>query len=185
MTLEQLRIFEAVAESEHVTRAAEALNLTQSAVSAAIAALEERHAVALFSRVGRRIELTHVGRLFLDEARAVLARTRAAELALSEIAGVERGALTVYASQTIASYWLPPRLVSFRRAHPRVTINLVARNTTEVARAVQDGTADLRRGEGRVDVNELCQPALAGDRLALDVGPSHPRAWSRSIKGPD
>ena len=45
MTLEQLRIFEAVAEREHVTRAAEALNLTQSAVSAAIAALEERHAV--------------------------------------------------------------------------------------------------------------------------------------------
>src|SRR5262245_36484032 len=74
MTLEQLRIFEAVAQREHVTRAAEALNLTQSAVSAAIAALEERHAVALFSRVGRRIELTDAGRLFLDEARAVLAR---------------------------------------------------------------------------------------------------------------
>src|SRR6516225_8093876 len=115
MTLEQLRIFEAVADREHVTRAAEALNLTQSAVSAAIAALEERHAVALFSRVGRRIELTHAGRLFLDEARAVLARTRAAELALSEIAGLERGTLTVYANQTIASYWFPPRLVSFRR----------------------------------------------------------------------
>src|SRR5262249_38123443 len=57
MTLEQLRIFEAVAEREHVTRAAEELNLTQSAVSAAIAALEERHSVALFSRVGRRVEL--------------------------------------------------------------------------------------------------------------------------------
>src|SRR5215468_5034327 len=126
MTLEQLRIFEAVADREHVTRAAEALNLTQSAVSAAIAALENRHAVALFSRVGRRVELTDAGRLFLDEARAVLARARAAELALSEIAGLERGALTIYASQTIASYWLPPRLVSFRRAHPRITINLVA-----------------------------------------------------------
>jgi DNA-binding transcriptional LysR family regulator len=91
MTLEQLRIFEAVAQREHVTRAAQALNLTQSAVSAAIAALEERHSVALFSRVGRRIELTDAGRLFLDEARAVLARARAAELALSEIAGLERG----------------------------------------------------------------------------------------------
>src|SRR6516165_7024866 len=151
MTLEQLRIFEAVADREHVTRAAEALNLTQSAVSAAIAALEERHAVALFSRVGRRIELTHAGRLFLDEARAVL----------------ERGALTVYASQTIASYWLPPRLVSFRRAHPRVTINLVARNTTEVARAVQDGAADLGLVEGRVDADDLVQQAVARDRLAL------------------
>jgi len=185
MTLEQLRIFEAVAEREHVTRAAQALNLTQSAVSAAIAALEERHAVALFSRVGRRIELTHAGRLFLDEARAVLARTRAAELALSEIAGLERGALTVYASQTIASYWLPPRLVSFRRAHPRITINLVARNTAEVAKAVQDGAADLGFVEGRVDADDLIQQAVARDRLVLVVGPTHPWASRRSIKGPE
>jgi DNA-binding transcriptional LysR family regulator len=185
MTLEQLRIFEAVAQREHVTRAAEALNLTQSAVSAAIAALEERHAVALFSRVGRRIELTDAGRLFLDEARAVLTRARAAELALSEIAGLERGALTIYASQTIASYWLPVRLVSFRQAHPHITINLVARNTTEVAMAVQDGAADLGFVEGRVDADDLIQQAVARDRLALVVGPTHPWASRRSVKGPD
>ena len=57
MTLEQLRIFIAVAESQHVTRAAETLRLTQSAVSAAISALERRYGVSLFDRVGRRIEL--------------------------------------------------------------------------------------------------------------------------------
>src|SRR5262249_8582410 len=119
-----LQFAEMIVRIDQQRSAAEALNLTQSAVSAAIAALEERHAVALFSPGARWIELTHAGRLFLDEARAVLARTRAAELALSEIAGLEHGALTIYASQTIASYWLPPRLVSFRRAHPHVTINL-------------------------------------------------------------
>ena len=58
MTLEQLRIFVAVAERQHVTRAAEALNLAQSAASHAIASLEERHDTKLFDRVGRRIELT-------------------------------------------------------------------------------------------------------------------------------
>ena len=79
MTLDQLRIFIAVAEREHITRAAAALNLTQSAVSAAVAALEERHAVRLFDRVGRRIVLTDPGRLFLDEARSVLARAEQAE----------------------------------------------------------------------------------------------------------
>ena len=61
MTLDQLRIFVGVAEREHMTRAAEALNITQSAVSAAIKTLEERHGVALFHRVGRRIELTEIG----------------------------------------------------------------------------------------------------------------------------
>jgi DNA-binding transcriptional LysR family regulator len=185
MTLEQLRIFAAVAEREHMTRAAQALNLTQSAVSAAIAALEGRHSVALFSRVGRRVELTESGRLFLDEARAVLARAQAAELALSEIAGVERGALAIYASRTIASYWLPSRLVNFHLAHPRITINLVDRNTAEVARAVQAGSADLGFVEGRVEADDLIQQVVARDRLILVVAPAHPWAARRSIKGSD
>ena len=81
MTLEQLRIFVAVAERQHVTEAARALNLAQSAASHAIAALEARHDTKLFDRVGRRIELTEAGHIFLAEARAVLARTEAAELA--------------------------------------------------------------------------------------------------------
>ena len=80
MTLEQLRVFVAVAERQHVTRAAEALNIAQSAVSASIAALEGRHGAKLFHRVGRRIELTEAGALFLAEARAVLARAESAEL---------------------------------------------------------------------------------------------------------
>ena len=74
MTLDQLRIFVAVAERQHVTRAAQALNLAQSAASAAIATLEARHGTKLFNRVGRRIELTEAGTVFLAEARAVLAR---------------------------------------------------------------------------------------------------------------
>ncbi|MEF9601798.1 LysR family transcriptional regulator, partial [Paracoccus sp. PXZ] len=69
MTLEQLRIFLAVAERQHVTRAAEVLNLTQSAVSAAVSALEARHGVRLFDRVGRRIVLTEAGEAFMAEAR--------------------------------------------------------------------------------------------------------------------
>ena len=89
MTLEQLRIFVAVAELEHVTRASERLNLTQSATSAAIAALEERYATRLFDRIGRNIRLTDAGRQFLPEARAVLSRAGAAEAALSDFAGLK------------------------------------------------------------------------------------------------
>ena len=111
MTLEQLRVFVAVAQRQHVTRAAEALHLAQSAVSAAIAALEARHDVKLFHRVGRGIALTEAGELFLVEARAVLARAESAELALAELAGLKRGVLAIQASQTIASYWLPRYLV--------------------------------------------------------------------------
>ena len=176
MTLEQLRIFVAVAEREHVTNAARALNLTQSAASAAIAALEAAHDTRLFDRVGRGIELTAAGRLFLAEARAVLARADAAELALSELGGLKRGTLVVQASQTIASYWLPRHLVAFRRAHPGVAVRLGIGNTTQVAAAVGDGTAELGFVEGVIETPALASEAVARDQLLLVVAPDHPWA---------
>ena len=91
MTLEQLRIFIAVAEKQHVTQAASQLNLTQSATSAAIAALETRYAIKLFDRVGRGIVLTQTGRDFLNEAREVVARAKAAAQVLNDLAGLKRG----------------------------------------------------------------------------------------------
>ena len=92
------------------------------AVSHAIAALEARHETKLFDRIGRRIALTEAGRVFLMEARAILARAGAAELALSEFGTLKRGTLCVQASQTIAGYWLPRHLVAFQRAYPRLWI---------------------------------------------------------------
>jgi len=177
MTLEQLRIFIAVAESEHVTRAAEALRLTQSAVSAAIGALERRYGVALFDRVGRRIELNAEGRLFLSEARAVLARAAAAELALSEMSDLKRGTLSVHASQTIASYWLPPRIVAFRRAYPQIEVRLAVGNTAQAAKAVIEGTAELAFVEGHVGDPALQQSPIDHDRLVIVVASGHP--WAR------
>lgn len=176
MTLDQLRIFVAVAERQHVTQAAKALHLAQSAASAAIAALEARHGARLFHRVGRRIELTEAGTVFLAEARAVLARADAAELTLSELGGLRRGTLSVQASQTIASYWLPRHLVAFRRAYPAIDIRLTVGNTAQVAAAVHDGAAELGFVEGAVTDPTLDAEEVARDRLVLVVGPEHPWA---------
>ncbi len=177
MTLEQLRLFVAVAEREHVTRAAAALNRTQSAVSAAIAGLEEQSGVTLFHRVGRRIVLSEEGRLFLVEARAVVAQADAAQRALSDLAGLKRGILTVMASQTIASYWLPPRLVAFHARHPQVVIKALVGNTAEVAEAVGQGRVEIGLVEGVVD-NEMLEQTLVGrDRLVIVAPPGH--AWTK------
>jgi DNA-binding transcriptional LysR family regulator len=181
MTLDQLRIFVAVAERQHVTRAAEALNIAQSAVSASIAALEGRHGAKLFHRVGRGIELTEAGTLFLAEAQAVLARAEAAELVLSELGGLKRGTLVVQASQTIASYWLPRHLVGFRRLHPGIEIRLTIGNTTQVAAAIHDGSAELGFVEGAVDDPALESRKVARDQLVIVVGPNHPWASGAAI----
>lgn len=185
MTLEQLRIFVAVAERQHMTRAAEALGLVQSAVSAAIAALEARHATVLFHRVGRRIELTEAGRVFLPEAKAVLARAATAELALTEASGLVRGSLAVAASQTIAAYWLPGVLVRFRRDHPLIAVRLAVGNTAQVAQAVVDGAADLGFVEGAIDEPTLNDHPFPGDRLILVVPPAHPFAAAPSLAAVD
>ena len=108
MTLEQLRIFIAVAEKQHVTQAARQLNLTQSATSAAIAALETRYGIKLFDRIGRGIVLTQTGRDFLNEAREVVARAKAAAQVLDDLAGLKRGSLTLAASQTVANAPVAP-----------------------------------------------------------------------------
>jgi DNA-binding transcriptional LysR family regulator len=176
MTLEQLRIFVAVAERQHMTRAAEALNLAQSAASTAIATLEGRHGAKLFHRVGRRIELTEAGGLFLIEAQAVLARAAIAELRLAELVGLKRGTLLIQSSQTIASYWLPRFLVQFRRAYPDIAIKLSTTNTAQTAKAVHDGSAELGFVEGSIDDPALEVTEVARDQLVVVTAPDHPWA---------
>lgn len=160
MTLEQLRVFVAVAERQHVTRAA--------------ASLEARHGAELFHRVGRGIELTEAGALFLVEARAVLACAEAAELVLAELGDMKRGTLAVQAIQTIANYWLPRHLVAFHRAHPGINLRLTIGNTAQVVTAVREGDANIGFVGGVIDDPLLAIERVARDQLVIVVSVDHP-----------
>lgn len=173
MTLDQLKIFVAVAERLHMTKAAEAMKVTQSAASAAIAALETQHDVRLFDRVGRGLTLTDAGKIFLPEAKAVLARAAAATACLRDLSELRRGELSIAASQTVASYWLPSRLARFTHDYPQVDVKLTVRNTAVVAEAVEEGTAQLGFVEGRVDGAKLDHRRVAVDRIAVYAAPGH------------
>ena len=181
MTLEQLVVFVAVAEREHLTRAAEALRLTPSAVSSAIRKLEDFYRVTLFDRVGRGLALTAEGRAFLDEARATLARIRSTERVLAELGGLERGALSIFASQTIASYWLPAVLMRFHARYPGIELKMSIGNTVMVADAVARGEAELGYIEGTLDNPRLRKRHLTDDALMVVVGPGHPLADGRGV----
>jgi DNA-binding transcriptional LysR family regulator len=173
VTLDQLRIFIAVAERQHVTHAAEALNLAQSAASHAIASLEDRHETKLFNRIGRHIELTDAGQAFLKEARAVLATVEAAELALIEFSNLKRGVLSVQASQTIANYWLPRHLAAFRRACPQIEIRASIGNTAQVATAVENRETELGFVEGAIHSEQLTSSTVARDQIIVVAAPDH------------
>lgn len=181
MTLDQLRIFIAVADREHLTQAAEALHLTPSAVSASIHALESRYGVHLFDRVGRRIELSQTGRMFLIEAKATHQSARLCELTLIELGGLHRGTLTIQASQTIASYWLPPFLVAYRAAYPNVVLVLNEGNSAAVSKAILDGSADLGFAEGAIEEAALTISPVAQDRMVVVGAPGHLLARKRKV----
>ena len=181
MTLEQLRAFVAVAEREHVTRAAEHLNLTQSAVSSAVAALEQEFGIKLFHRVGRGITQTEAGKFFLVEATAILARAEAARTGMNEFTGLTRGRLTIHASQTISSYFLPPYLVEFHNQFPGVELVVSAGNTAQVAQAVATGSAELGFIEGPVSDPRLSTTIVGTDEMTVVVAPNHPWAGRSSL----
>ncbi|MCF8483300.1 MAG: LysR family transcriptional regulator [Rhodospirillum sp.] len=170
MTLDQLRVFVAVAELQHVTKAARRLNLTQSAVSAAVTGLETRYGTPLFHRIGRGIQLTAEGAIFLEEARAVLDRAEAAERILTELSGLTRGALNVWASQTIASTWLPPLLHRFHQTYPGIRLEIRQGNTADVTAAVLSSAADLGFVEGSVSDPRLVVEKVAEDEMVLVTG---------------
>ena len=177
MTLDQLQIFIAVAEREHVTRAADALGMAPPSVSAAVASLEREFGTKLFHRVGRGIFLTEGGKLLLDEARALLNHADAVKLAMREYTGLSRGHLEIMASQTIASHFLPPRLVDFHQAYPGVALVVSAGNSTQVVEAIIRGNIELGFVEGPEE--ELQDSCLAIEMIARDdlvtvVSANHP-----------
>lgn len=171
MTLDQLRVFATVAEFGHMTRAAEALNLSQSAASAAIAALEERYRIKLFDRIGRGIQLTETGRIFLGEARAVLDRADMARVALQDLAGSHAGCVSVAASLTIATYWLPRRLAAFHEQNSKVRLDVVIRNTHDVETAVVEGEVNVGLVEGPTEHPALTRQPIDQDHFVLVAAP--------------
>lgn len=180
MTLDQLRIFLAVAQREHVTRAAEALGLTPPSVSAAIHSLEREFGTRLFHRVGRGIVLTEGGKLLAGEARALVSRAEAVTLAMREFTGLSRGRLEIKSSQTIASHFLPARLVAFHAAYPGIALAVSVGNSTEVVAAIVRGDVELGFVEGPEDElrnSRLAIEMIARDDLVMVVGAAHP--WAR------
>lgn len=176
MTLEQLRIFVCVAERLNMTRAAEALNITQSGVSASISALENAYGTALFDRVGRRIELSVAGQAFLGEAEKVLNQVRNAQRTLSDLSNLRRGTVSICASQTIGNYWLPQMIADFHDRLPHLGIELHIANAAGVTRMVLEGDAELGFVEGGQRDTALSVRDLDGDRICIYVRPEH--SWA-------
>lgn len=150
-SLNWLRVFEAAARMENFARAGELLNLSTSAVSQQVKALETHFGEKLFERHARSVELTDAGHAFLPAVRQAL---RTVEESAATLFGEDRqNTLTLQADQIFTTGWLAPRLPAFARQHPRVQLHLTG--------AYRD--ADYQR---------------AGAELKILFGPVH-RSWAQ------
>jgi len=125
MDWDKLRIFHAVAEAGSFTHAGESLNLSQSAVSRQIGALEESLKVSLFHRHARGLILTEQGELLYRTAHEVFAKLAMTEAQLTESKDKPKGQLKVTATVALGSTWLTPRMGEFLEIYPDVDVDLV------------------------------------------------------------
>ena len=139
MELRHLRYFIAVAEELHFGRAAQVLGISQPPLSQQIQALEQELGTRLFDRTNRRVELSESGRLFLDEARLVLAQVdKAADVARRAQLG-QLGELKVgFTSSAPLTSNIPEAIFAFRQAYPQVHLDLTEMTSQQVAAGLED-----------------------------------------------
>ncbi len=126
MQWDKLRVFHAVAEAGSFTRAGEVLNLSQSAISRQVGALEVNLGVTLFHRHARGLILTEQGELLFRTAREVFARVAMTESMLAEGKDRPKGPLSVTATIGFSTVWLAPRIVKFCDLYPEISVTLTA-----------------------------------------------------------
>lgn len=166
-SLAGLEAFEAVARHRSFTRAAEALHVTQSAVSHRVRALEVQLGVTLFTRTGRRIELTDEGRALADHVAAGFAQLRDGVARLER--RKETTALTVSCSPSFAIRWLVPHLPSFRARHPDLDVRIAADDRL-MPPGAEGIDACIRYGAGRYP--GLAHTRLSAERIAPVCSPA-------------
>jgi DNA-binding transcriptional LysR family regulator len=182
-TLRQLQVFLAVSRSESVSRAADELFMSQSAVSGALADLERQFEIQLFERIGKRLELSELGRALRPRAEALHAQALEFEHRLADRSDI--GLLRVGATLSIGNYLAVPLIAKFMREQPGAQIKLDVANTAEIARKVKNFEIDIGLVEGELQEAELNVTRWCEDELVVFCAPNHPFAKKRALRDSD
>lgn len=177
----RLQVFHAVAKHLSFTKAADALFMTQPAVTAQIRQLEELYDTRLFDRVQGRISLTAAGAMALEYAERILAQSAELDMRLRESSGQIAGLLLVGASTTIADFLLPQVFGEFKARHPSVIPRLFVANSETVQDRVAERSLDLGFIEGDSHLATLTSDACCEDELRVVCAPSHPLAGQSTV----
>ncbi|GBE10763.1 HTH-type transcriptional activator CmpR [bacterium BMS3Bbin12] len=177
----RLQVFHTVARLLSFTKAADALHMTQPAVTFQIRQLEEYFDTRLFDRTHNRISLTDAGQRVYEFADRIFRLYGEMENAVRKMTGEVSGVLLIGASTTIAEYMLPSLLGRFKSEYPDVNIQLKVSNTEGIVSMVEDNTIDLGVVEAPVSNKNLSVEVCRHDQLVAIVPLDHPLAASERV----
>jgi DNA-binding transcriptional LysR family regulator len=175
VTVHQLRLFTAVIERGGFSRAADALGLSQPAISHQLKALSTAVGIPVLEVIGRRVQLTQAGQLLYEHAKRILAEFEAAGTALDELRGLQRGSLRLAGDTTVGIYVLPDLLGAFRHEHPGVEVRLGVDNRQGLYDRLVANEFDfvvIGRPWDDPSVPLVVRPFLANELIAI-ASPSH------------
>lgn len=176
----RLQIFHAVATHLNFTRAAEALFMSQPAVTLQIKQLEDEYRTRLLERSPQGVELTPAGQIVFEYATQILALGREMDGRLAELTEEISGELRIGAATTLADEVLPPLLAEFNALFPKVRVVLVAANSEAVQRQVGERSLALGLIDATGVADGLIGVECGGDELVLICDTEHPLARQRS-----
>lgn len=176
ITLKQLAVFEAVARSGQVAKAAQYINLSAPATSMALAELEKQLDARLFERIGNRLQLNAQGSQLLPLATDVLHRVAQIEQAFLAQSGDLVGRLNVSASSTIGNYLLAKAAVAFCQQHTQTHVDVAITNTQDVIHSVAQFHSEMGFIEGHCTDPRLNIEPWHKDSLQVFCHPAHPLA---------
>jgi DNA-binding transcriptional LysR family regulator len=182
MDLHALQAFVEVARHGSFSGAAEALFVTQPAISKRVKALEEELATALFDRIGRKTSLTEAGRALLPRAKQLLDEAEDMRRFASSLSATVSGSLVMGTSHHIGLHRLPPVLKAFRAAYPAVRLDIRFMDSEQACHAVESGDLELAIVTLPSTVpDNLEVQAIWTDRLHVVAEPDHPLNTGRRI----
>ncbi|ASS91842.1 MAG: LysR family transcriptional regulator [Bacillaceae bacterium] len=182
MELRQLIYFWEVAKREHVSEAAEALHVAQSAISRQIANLEAELGVELFEREGRNVKLTPIGRHFLPHVETALKAIEHAKQQIEEFLDPERGTVKIGFPTSLASHTMPTVISAFKAKHPNVSFHLRQGSYKYLIEAVKKREIDLAfLGPIPTDDNDVKGDILFTESFAALLPHNHPLAHKKSL----
>ncbi|MCL1631139.1 LysR substrate-binding domain-containing protein [Sporolactobacillus sp. CPB3-1] len=182
MELRQIQYFIEAATREHMTQASEALHVAQSAISRQISLLEDELGVALFTRKGRNIQLTHAGKLFLRHAERGLSEFETAQQKIKEYLNPDSGLIRLGISTSLSVHTLPVVLRDFHQTHPGINFQLHQGTVPYLIHLIEQGSIDLAFASPVPKQHESVRSSiLYTEQMVLLISKQHKKSGNASI----